>query len=36
MAVADVMKVVKKMHSKDVVIVRIGIFYNVYERDAIM
>ena len=36
MGVVDVMRVVKKIHSDDVVIVKAGIFYNVYERDAII
>ncbi len=36
MGVVDVMRVVKKIHSDDVVIVKAGTFYNVYERDAII
>ena len=36
MGIVYVMKVVKKIYSKDVVIVKAGIFYNVYEREAIM
>ena len=36
MGVVDVMRVVKKIHSEDVVIVKAGTFYNVYERDAVI
>lgn len=36
MGVIDVMVVVKKIHSEDVVLVKAGTFYNVYEQDAII
>jgi len=36
MGVLDVMIIVKKIHEKDVVLVKAGTFYNVYENDAVI
>lgn len=36
MGVIDVMIIVKKIHAEDVVLVKAGTFYNVYEGDAII
>ena len=36
MGVIDVMMIVKKIHAEDVILVKAGTFYNVYERDAII